>query len=141
MPKEDYMAALAVSDIFLDTRYYDAHTTAADSIFGALPVLTVPDVSFSSRVALSLNSALELDSFLNLNSRKEYAETATHLCRHSLRLRRIRELIRDKIGIELYNSSRFRNKLEYAYQAVTDMRNTFRYYNLLVDRTIEHRSS
>ena len=34
MDKEAYLQSLALSDAFLDTRHYDAHTIASDALFG-----------------------------------------------------------------------------------------------------------
>ena len=37
---EDHLAAPRLADLFLDTLYYNAHTTAADALWAGVPVLT-----------------------------------------------------------------------------------------------------
>jgi len=40
----DYRRLLSLSDIFLDTRNYNAHTVASDSLQLGLPVLTLTGI-------------------------------------------------------------------------------------------------
>jgi protein O-GlcNAc transferase len=54
MPKDEHLARLRIADLLLDTRPYNAHTTASDALFVGVPVLTVRGDSFASRVAESL---------------------------------------------------------------------------------------
>ncbi len=115
-----YLKTLAVSDIFLDTFYYDAHTTASDGLVGALPVLTLPGPLFASRVASSLNNAMDLDTVLNVNSRKEYHDTAADVLTNIDVLNSLRHKIYEKHGKNLFNSTLFSQQLVYSYQAVVE---------------------
>ena len=103
MSKRDYSLLLGLSDLFLDTRHYNAHTIASDALFRETPVLTLAGNSFASRVGASLNNAVDhlfcpstgeqlafgpglatckglgVGSLLTTNSRKEYVDTAIRL--------------------------------------------------------------
>jgi protein O-GlcNAc transferase len=48
---EDHLARLGLADLFLDTRYYNAHVTAGDALWAGVPVLTCAGETFASRVA------------------------------------------------------------------------------------------
>ena len=54
----DYMARLAVADLFLDTSPYNAGTIASDAIRMGLPLLTLSGQSFASRMAGRLLAAI-----------------------------------------------------------------------------------
>ncbi len=47
----EHLARQRCADLFLDTFYYDAHTTASDALWAGLPVLTCPGDSMAARVA------------------------------------------------------------------------------------------
>jgi Glycosyl transferase family 41 len=53
-PNPEHLARYPLADMFLDTFPYGAHTTAADSMWMGVPVLTVPGRTFASRVCSSL---------------------------------------------------------------------------------------
>jgi len=55
-----HIARHACADLFLDTFYYNAHTTAADALLAGLPVLTFPGRSMASRVGASIVMAAGL---------------------------------------------------------------------------------
>ena len=55
---DDYMARLALADLFLDTFPYNAGTIASDAIRMGLPLLTLSGRSFASRMAASLLTAV-----------------------------------------------------------------------------------
>ena len=52
--KHDHIERHAAADLFLDSFYYGAHSTATDALRGGLPVLTIKGGSFPERVASSL---------------------------------------------------------------------------------------
>ena len=78
MPHAEYLAALAHSDLFLDTFPYGAHTTARDALFVGCPVLTVTGATFAARVAVSLNVAVDMAAF-NTPDIEHYIASATQL--------------------------------------------------------------
>jgi predicted O-linked N-acetylglucosamine transferase (SPINDLY family) len=54
----DYMARLALPDLFLDTSPYNAGTIASDAIRMGLPIVTLSGESFASRMAARLLQAI-----------------------------------------------------------------------------------
>ena len=50
----------ALADLFLDTRPYNAHSSASDALWAGVPVLTQPGDTFAGRVGASLLSACGL---------------------------------------------------------------------------------
>lgn len=52
--REEHIRRMAAGDLFLDTLYYGAHTTATDAMRGGLPLLTLAGETFSGRVGVSL---------------------------------------------------------------------------------------
>ncbi len=63
-PKALHLARLQLADLFLDTRYYNAHTTASDALWSGVPVLTWPGTGFPARVAASLLNAIDLPELI-----------------------------------------------------------------------------
>ncbi len=59
--RDAHLSRLQAADLFLDTAPYGAHTTAADALWAAVPVLTVPGDTFASRVGASVLHAARLD--------------------------------------------------------------------------------
>src|SRR6185295_5619813 len=57
MPNPQHLARYPLADLFLDSMPYGAHTTAADSLWMNVPILTLPGRSFASRVCASLLQA------------------------------------------------------------------------------------
>ena len=50
----DHIARYALADLFLDSMPYGAHTTAADSLWMGVPILTLPGRTFAARVCASV---------------------------------------------------------------------------------------
>jgi predicted O-linked N-acetylglucosamine transferase (SPINDLY family) len=58
VPKHAHLQRQAAADLFIDTFWYNAHSTGTDALRGGLPLLTCAGRAFPSRVAASLlNSA------------------------------------------------------------------------------------
>jgi tetratricopeptide (TPR) repeat protein len=60
LPRARHLARMGLADLFLDTHMVNAHTTASDSIWAGLPIISVSGASFSSRVAASVLRAADL---------------------------------------------------------------------------------
>jgi predicted O-linked N-acetylglucosamine transferase (SPINDLY family) len=56
----DHFSRLALADVFVDTWPYNAHTTASDALWAGVPVVTVYQNSYVSRVAASALNAIGL---------------------------------------------------------------------------------
>ncbi len=59
-----HLARFRLADLFLDTRYYNAHTTTSDALWAGVPVLTWPGHGFPARVAASLLTAIDLPELI-----------------------------------------------------------------------------
>jgi protein O-GlcNAc transferase len=118
----DYLARYAHADLFLDTFPFNGGATASDALSMALPVLTCAGDSFSSRMAGSLLSALDLHSLIT-HSPAEYEATALALAAQPERLRTLRERL---IGLRsthaFFDSGRYCRSLESAYRVMLERR-------------------
>jgi predicted O-linked N-acetylglucosamine transferase (SPINDLY family) len=74
----EYMARLALPDMFLDTSPYNAGTIASDAIRMGLPMVTLSGESFASRMAGRLLQAIGATSGIT-ESLDNYIETAVAL--------------------------------------------------------------
>ena len=74
----EYMARLALPDLFLDTSPYNAGTIASDAIRMGLPMVTLSGESFASRMAGRLLQAIGATPGITENL-ESYVETAVAL--------------------------------------------------------------
>jgi predicted O-linked N-acetylglucosamine transferase (SPINDLY family) len=112
---EDHLARLRLADLFVDTVYFNAHTTAADALWAGVPVLTCPGATFASRVAGSLLEAVGLPELIT-GSPADYEALALRLAREPERLAALRQkLARNRDTYPLFDSGRFTRHLEAAY--------------------------
>jgi predicted O-linked N-acetylglucosamine transferase (SPINDLY family) len=88
---DEYMARLAVADLFLDTFPYNAGTIASDALRMGLPLLTISGQSFASRMAGRLLTAIGAVDGIASNV-EEYVERAVAFAT-------------DRIAFERYRSS------------------------------------
>ena len=115
---EDHLARVALADLFLDTLYYNAHTTAADALWAGVPVLTCPGETFASRVAGSLLGSVGLPE-LATSSLADYEALAVQLARDPTRLAALRgRLARNRTTFPLFDTKRFTRHIEAAYTAM-----------------------
>lgn len=117
-PNDQHLARYRLADLFLDTRYCNAHTTAAESLWAGLPVLTCAGDSMASRVAASLLQAIKLPELIATDP-KAYADLACHLATHPDELARIRATLRQhRLSTPLFDTEAQVKKLEALYQAM-----------------------
>jgi predicted O-linked N-acetylglucosamine transferase (SPINDLY family) len=112
----DHLARLQLADVFLDTDVYNAHATAADTLWAGVPVITCPGRSFAARVASSLVSAAGMPE-LAVTSRADYETLALQFAREPERLRAAKaKLIASRASAPLFDTQRYRGHLESAYR-------------------------
>ncbi|WP_419897185.1 O-linked N-acetylglucosamine transferase, SPINDLY family protein [Roseomonas sp. USHLN139] len=75
---ERYLARMALGDLFLDTSPYNAGTVASDALRMGLPLLTLSQGSFASRMAGSLLNAIGMPETI-ATSHADYVELAVGL--------------------------------------------------------------
>jgi protein O-GlcNAc transferase len=118
MALAEHLARHRLADLFLDTIYYGAHTTASDALWAGLPVLTRLGSTFSGRVAASLITAAGMPELI-VGSLAEYEALALNLARDSARLSALRaKLDRNRSGCPLFNTELFTRGLEAAYETM-----------------------
>jgi predicted O-linked N-acetylglucosamine transferase (SPINDLY family) len=111
----DHLARYRQADLFLDTFYYNAHTTASDALWAGLPVLTCLGGTFAGRVAASLLKAIGLPELIT-HSHAEYENLALELSTRPEQLTAIRQkLAANRTTHPLFDTARFTRHLEAAY--------------------------
>lgn len=114
----DHLARHRQADLFLDTFYCNAHTTASDALWAGLPVLTCLGETFAGRVAASLLNAIGLPELIT-QSPQEYEALALMLATHPTRLSEIKQRLADnRLTHPLFDTARFTRDLEAAYVAM-----------------------
>jgi predicted O-linked N-acetylglucosamine transferase (SPINDLY family) len=117
-PKPEHLERHRVADLFLDTRTYNAHTTASDALWGGLPVLTWPTDAFAGRVASSLLHAIGLPELV-MPDGASYERTAIELARDPSRLAALRATVAaNRLSTALFDTHGLARNLEDAYQAI-----------------------
>jgi len=117
----DHLARQVHADLFLDTFFYNAHTTASDALWVGLPVLTLKGHSFPSRVAASLLYAIDLSELVT-ESQEEYESAAINLAHSPERMSSIKnKLDKNKLIMPLFDAPLFTKNIEAAYIKMTEL--------------------
>ncbi|MBF0159881.1 MAG: tetratricopeptide repeat protein [Magnetococcales bacterium] len=118
LPKREHLARHSLADLFLDTYYYGAHTTASDALWAGVPLLTCSGERFASRVGASLLHAVGLGKEgLVVQSLEDYRQRALELATHPQQLTQIRQkLQKNRLQQPLFDTARFVQDLESALQ-------------------------
>ncbi|MGZ8253001.1 MAG: O-linked N-acetylglucosamine transferase family protein, partial [Methylophilaceae bacterium] len=104
-----------LADIFLDTYWCNAHTTALDALWQGLPVLTCRGEGASSRVATSVLNALEMPELITTNL-EEYEKLAIYYATHDEeRLTMCEKLKAKRYTAPLFNTELTVRHIERAY--------------------------
>lgn len=115
LPLDEHLARHRLADLFLDTFPYCAHTTASDSLWSGLPLITKVGNTFASRVAASLLKAISLDELIT-TSDEEYINLATGLANNPKKLNLIKNKLNENIKTKpLFDTKRFTKNLETGY--------------------------
>ena len=112
---EQHLARHRLADLFLDTFYYGAHTTANDALWSGLPVLTRLGDTFAGRVAASLLSSLDLPELIT-HTPEEYRTLAIELARQPEKLHALRvKLAANRTTSPLFDTPGFTRRIEQVY--------------------------
>ena len=115
---ELYLARLQCADLFLDTFPYNAGTVCSDALWMGVPVVTRVGETFSSRMAGSLLSAMEVPELISYNP-EDYYQLALDLATNRKRLDAIRgKIIANCNSAPLFDSVRFTRDLEGIYSTI-----------------------
>jgi predicted O-linked N-acetylglucosamine transferase (SPINDLY family) len=111
----EHLARHHLADLFLDTLPCNAHTTASDSLWAGLPVITHLGETLAGRVAGSLLMAIGLPELIT-HSPREYENLAVELATDPLKLKQIQEkLARNRVSSTLFDANAFTRGLEEAF--------------------------
>jgi predicted O-linked N-acetylglucosamine transferase (SPINDLY family) len=112
---DEHLARHRLADLFLDTLPFNAHTTASDSLWAGLPVLTCTAEAFASRVAASLLTAIDLPELIT-SAQAEYEALAITLATNPERLMQIgKKLQANRLTMPLFDARLFTKHIEDAY--------------------------
>lgn len=114
-PLAEHLARHRLADLFLDTPFCNAHTTASDALWAGLPVLTCPGETFASRVAASLLEAIGLRQLI-ATSLDDYIAIAIAIAHDPDRLARLKaDLAAKRSSAPLFDTERYTRNLEAAF--------------------------
>ena len=115
LPLEDHLARHYLADLFLDTKPYNAHTTASDALWTHLPVLTLAGESFASRGAASLLNAIGIPELIT-HTQEEYEVMAILLATNPEKLLSIKQkLIANRLDRPLFDTPLYSRDIETAF--------------------------
>ncbi len=110
-----HIARFRLADIFLDTWPCNAHTTASDALWAAVPIVTLLGETFASRVAASLLNAVGTPELV-CRDVAHYEKTVLELAADKPR----REALRERLAAArqtspLFDTERFTRDIEALY--------------------------
>jgi len=119
MPVNEHLKRISLADLFLDTYPYGAHTTASDAIRMGVPVITIEGESFSSRVASSILSQVNLNDLVTKNM-DQYKDLAINIGNSNSNHNMIKKRLINSIKTTpLFDSYKFTKNLENIYNKLT----------------------
>jgi predicted O-linked N-acetylglucosamine transferase (SPINDLY family) len=111
----DHLARSPLADLFLDSLPFNAGTTASDTLWAGVPVLTCAGDAFASRMGASLLNAVGLPELVT-HSLEEYEALALKLATTPALLQGFRGRLSASRGTcPLFDTDRFRRHIEAAY--------------------------
>eukprot|EP00924_Labyrinthula_sp_SR-Ha-C_P015145 snap_masked-scaffold_9-processed-gene-9.25-mRNA-1 protein AED:0.93 eAED:1.00 QI:0/0/0/0.66/1/1/3/0/844 len=117
LPKKEHLKRVTSCHLFLDSLIYNAHSTAADTIFSGVPILTVRNgKSFPSRVVSSLLLAFDavLYEILATFDERDYVNMAITLATNEALYDFVRKRFESLENTNLFNTEFLVNFLEQA---------------------------
>ena len=116
MDLSDHLARHTAADLFLDTFYYNAHTTASDALWAGLPLVTRLGDTFAGRVAASLLNAVGLPELIT-RTPDEYEQLTLELATNRDKLSLFKQrLVANRLKCPLFDTKLFTKHIEIAYQ-------------------------
>ena len=111
---DTHLARISLSDLFLDTFPYNAHTSAIDTLWAGVPIVTRMGRSFASRLAGSLLKSVGLDDLI-AKSVQEFEDLAVDLALHPEKLKKYRKLLeKNRTTHRLFNTKLYVENFEKA---------------------------
>jgi predicted O-linked N-acetylglucosamine transferase (SPINDLY family) len=115
-----HLARYPLADLFLDTAPYGAHTTASDSLWMGVPVLTLSGRAFASRVCGSLVRAAGLSDLICATP-DEFVDRAVALADNPAEIAAYKaKLEADRYTCDLFNMEKLTGSLEDLYRGMCE---------------------
>jgi len=110
-----HLARLKIADLVLDTLPCNAHTTASDTLWAGVPLVTCTGPTFAGRVAASLLNAVGLPELVT-DSLDDYEALALKLATDPALLKSVvSRLAQNRLTHPLFDTARFTRHIEAAY--------------------------
>ena len=117
-PKSEYLARLGQADLFLDTRWFNGHSSVSDALWAGVPVVTCPGDAFAGRVATSILTAAGLPD-LAAPDLPAYVELAARLATSPWLRTELRQRLQEARQLSAFFSpARFTAGLETAFETM-----------------------
>jgi protein O-GlcNAc transferase len=118
MNYKEHLSRYQMADLFLDTIWHNAHTTALEALWQGLPLLTCEGNVASARLAASCLRVLGLPELVT-SELVEYERRAIDYALNPQKLTNLREKLKvARYTSPLFNTALTVRHLEYAYQAI-----------------------
>jgi protein O-GlcNAc transferase len=112
---DQHLRRLQLADLFLDTAPYNAHTTAVEALWAAVPVISCRGRSFAGRVGASVLAAAGLPELI-CEDDEAYLDRAVHLARSPEALAELRARLRAaRATAALFDTAQYVRDLEAAF--------------------------
>lgn len=112
--RDHHLARQPLADLFLDTRPYNAHSTASDALWAGVPIITCPGETFASRVCAGLLRVAGLDDLV-VPDMAAYRDMAIELAGDPDRLARLRRRVEQARSSPLFDTAAYTRNLERAF--------------------------
>ena len=118
LPLEQHLPRYQLADLFLDTYWHNAHTTAAEALWQGLPLLTIHGEVASARGSAIILHALEMPELVTRDF-DEYERLAVFYATHPAEYAAMREKLRAKrYTAPMYNTKLTVKHIERAYRMI-----------------------
>ncbi len=118
VPLDAHLARLGLADLSLDSLPYNAHTTASDALWAAVPLITLQGRAFAGRVAASLLHAIGLSDLITYSA-QDYEALAVRLAKDTAALNSLRaRLANNRLTTPLFDTIGFTRQIEAAYETM-----------------------
>ncbi|HEX9464174.1 MAG TPA: tetratricopeptide repeat protein [Alphaproteobacteria bacterium] len=118
LPRGEHLARQRAADLYLDTLFYNGHSTVADVLGLGVPAVTLHGDRFAARVGASLVRSVGLNDLI-ARTPEEYEAIALRLASDPAALAAVRNrLAKAKATSPLFDTARFVRHLEAAYRTM-----------------------
>lgn len=111
-----HLARQQLADLFLDTFDYNAHTTAAEAYYAALPVLTLPGRTTVARCGASIAYGVGMSELI-AHDESDYEARAFRLATSAQSLAAVKErLLKTRAQLPLFDARSLARSFEHAFE-------------------------